>query len=65
MKMEYTKQEHKRNIINGIASSLVVGVFIGVLYDTKSWMASIFVATLYAIVAFWVSWLFVKDKRKK
>ena len=63
--MKYTPKEHKRNILNGIASSLVAGVFFGVLYDTKSWMISIFVTLLYSIGAYWFTWFLVKDRSNK
>ena len=55
LKMTYTREERRRNIINNIAASLVVGVFFGVLYDTGSWWAAIFVTLLYGVFAFWVS----------
>ena len=62
--MKYTRREHKRTIINGIASSFIVAVFIGVLYDTKKWGAAIIVSGLYGIGAYWISWLIVKDRKK-
>jgi membrane protein implicated in regulation of membrane protease activity len=44
---------------------LIVAVFVGVLYDTQNWWAAIFTSTIYAFIAYWVSWQLVKDKKKK
>ncbi len=63
-KMGYKKKDHRRNIINGITSSFIVAVFIGVLYDTDNWLIALFVSLFYAIFAYYVSWFLVKDKKK-
>jgi len=63
--MKYTKKEHKRNILNGIVSSLTAGIFVGVFYDTNgNWIASLIATLIYAIPAYWISWFFLKDKKK-
>ena len=44
----------------------MVGIFFGVFYDTGgSWISALLASGIYAFIAYWISWFFVRDKKNK
>lgn len=60
--MVYTRKEHSRNVLTGLVSGLIAGIFIAVVSETQNWWIAIFLTSIYAIIGYWVSWWLVKAR---